>query len=434
MRDVAFCGDDLLYHALVVHDDFWLFQIEVDRTAAPPTLMENLEQLAHRFEHGHELLVSRNRRLVVVGQNGVHLGVRHARVAVNYPVVDFVPHDGPLLVDFHETGLDQAVDVRIQAAEPGRQLGWKHVHGALGKIDRCPALVRFLVQSPALWNVMRHVGNVNAEPVVALRKTLDRNRVVKIARMLSVDRYRESGPEVRPTFDVAILHAASEALRLLDRLGSVLVRQPVLADDDFVVDARLVDVAEHLDDAAERTARRRRPARNFYDNHVAGLRVPTLVRWNLDIYDQPSIERDEETHARVVDVEPAHDGRGAALQDSKDASFCPVFTRAFDPRHDPIAVHGLIEVAPRDEDVSGDPFDRPVGHDETEAPRVRLHPADDQVHQVRQTESVATRLNQVAGGNELLQQAPDGRPLIPWNLEPLKQLSRGRRMVDLLAH
>ena len=43
------------------------------------------------------------------------------------------------------------------------------------------------------------------------------------------------------------------------------------------------------------------------------------------------------------------------------------------------------------------PFDRPVGDDEAEPARMGRDPPDDQVHAVRQAETVAARLNQVAG-------------------------------------
>ena len=74
-----------------------------------------------------------------------------------------------------------------------------------------------------------------------------------------------------------------------------------------------------------------------------------------------------------------------------------------------------------------DPLDRPVGDDEAEAARVRLDPADDQVHAVRQAEPVAARLNQVTGRDELLQQPLDRRPLLPGDLQALQQLPGRRR-------
>ena len=50
-------------HPLVVEHDLGLLQIEVDRSATTPPLVENLEQLAHRLEHRHEVAVLRDRGL-----------------------------------------------------------------------------------------------------------------------------------------------------------------------------------------------------------------------------------------------------------------------------------------------------------------------------------------------------------------------------------
>ena len=49
-----------------------------------------------------------------------------------------------------------------------------------------------------------------------------------------------------------LVDRGAEPARLRDRLVAVRVGDAVLADDDLGVDAGLVDVAEHLDDAAER--------------------------------------------------------------------------------------------------------------------------------------------------------------------------------------
>ena len=58
-------------------------------------------------------------------------------------------------------------------------------------------------------------------------------------------------PEVGPAGEVLLADLGAEPPRLLDGLVAVLVGDAVLADDDLGVDARRVDVAEHLDDAAD---------------------------------------------------------------------------------------------------------------------------------------------------------------------------------------
>ena len=170
VRDVALERDDRLDHALVVQHDFRLLQIEVDRPAPVPPAVEDLEQRVHPLEERDQLGVPGDDLRIAIGQDGVDLGVGHARVAVNHPVVKLVAHDGPLPVDLHQAGLHQPIDVRIEAAQAGGELGREHVHGPLGKIHRSGPVVAFFVERAALRHVMGHVGDVHAEPVVAVRR------------------------------------------------------------------------------------------------------------------------------------------------------------------------------------------------------------------------------------------------------------------------
>jgi len=72
--------------------------------------------------------------------------------------VEFLADDLPLAVDLHQTGLDEPVDVRIEAAQPGRELRRKHVNGTLGKVHRCAALVGFAVERASVLDVVRYVA------------------------------------------------------------------------------------------------------------------------------------------------------------------------------------------------------------------------------------------------------------------------------------
>ena len=73
------------------------------------------------------------------------------------------------------------------------------------------------------------------------------------------------------------------------------------------------------------------------------------------------------------------------------------------------------------------------GIDEAEAARVGLDAPDHEVHAVGQAEMVAPRLNQVTGLDQLLEQALDGGPLLAGDLQPLEQLARRGRVLDLVA-
>ena len=159
-------------------------------------------------------------------------------------------------------------------------------------------------------------------------------------------------PEVGPAAQILLADLAADAPRFFDRLVAVLVGQAEFPDDDLVVDAGLVDVAEHFGDPAERPARRGRPSGDLDDDHVAGLRVQVLVRRDLDVHDQPPVERHHEADAHAVQVEPADDRLGAAFEHAHDSPLGAVAADPLDTRDDAVAVHRLVQVAAGDVEVA----------------------------------------------------------------------------------
>ena len=178
------------------------------------------------------------------------------------------------------------------------------------------------------------------------------------------------------------------------------VGDAVLADDDLGVDARRVDVAEHLGDAADGAARGGRPARQLDGDHLAGRRAAFLARRHEDVHQHAPIERHDVAHAVVVAVVAADDPRVGALEDADDAPFgAAAVLDPLDADDDAVAVHRLVEMRAGDVDVAA-AVERPLGRDEAVAGRVRLQPADVQVHLFGQAEALAANLNEVAGGDE----------------------------------
>ncbi len=108
VRHVALERNDRLDHPLVVQNDLRFLEVEVDRAAAVPAAVQDLEQLVHPLEERHQLRVVDDDLRIAVGQDRVDLRVGHARVAVNHPVVQLVADDIALLVDLHQAGLRPA--------------------------------------------------------------------------------------------------------------------------------------------------------------------------------------------------------------------------------------------------------------------------------------------------------------------------------------
>ena len=325
-------------------------------------------------------------------------------------------HDRACGIDLHQARLDEPIDPRVQAADARRQLRRKHVNGALREIHRRRTLVAFQIERAAFGHVVGDVGDVDAQPVVAVRQHLEADRVVEIARVLAVDGDRHGRTEIRAPDDVfgADRH---EPESLFDGGLAVRVGNAVLADDDLGVDALLVDIAEHLDDLPDRAARGGGPRRDLHEHHLAPLGRTRLPGRHVHVARDPSIEGLHETEARVVDVETADDRRVPAREHADDASIDAVVARpALDAREHAIAVHRLLDVHGGDVHV-GCVAARLVGHDKAVAGRVHLQAAHDEIHFVRQPHAAALGLHELARGCQRLDEASKRRAFFPGNFQ-----------------
>ena len=256
--------------------------------------------------------------------------------------------------------------------------------------------------------------------------------------MLAVDRHRRDAAEIGAPADVALRDGGAEPNRFGDGLRPVRVGNAVLPDDDFRVDARRVDIAQHFGDPADGAPRGGRPSRQFHRHHLARRRAALLSRRDDDVHQHAPIERHDVSHAVLVAIVTADERFVAALQDADDAPLgapTAVFVddAALDPDDDPVAVHRLVEERRRNVDVAAR-LERALGRDESVAGRMRLQAADVEIHLLGQAEAVPANLNQVARGDERLDVAFERGALVARNLEDLKELAHGGGMMNPLAH
>ena len=373
---------------------------------------------------------------IAIGEDRVDVGVGHARVAVDDAVVQLVPHDrARSAIHLHQAGLHEPIDVRVEAAQPRRELRRKHVHGALWKVHGRAAIVRLDVERARLGHVVRDVRDVHGEPEVAVRQLVDRDRIVEVARVLAVDGHGRPVAEIRAADAIAIADDAAELLRFGDGFVAVLVRQVVLADDDRGVDARLLEPAQHFGDAAERRARRGGPLRDLQRHHLARRRAVRLAARHFDVHHEPPVERHDEPAARGIEVVAADDALGPALEDPHDAPLDAIVARVLDPHDDAVAVHRLVQVVAGDVDALG-ALRGPVAPDRRNAnPRgfVDTRPTTRFIRPGRPNRS--PRISTSLPLATRLRMPPLERgPLLARDLQELKQLLRGGGMVRPLFY
>ena len=93
-----------------------------------------------------------------------------------------------LRVELNVDGKRQAVLVGTQRAQIVRQALGQHGQHAIGEIHRRRAMAGFQIDMSVPSNIVRNVGNMDTQLVATLGRTLQRDGVVKVARVDWVNR------------------------------------------------------------------------------------------------------------------------------------------------------------------------------------------------------------------------------------------------------
>src|SRR5947209_16585837 len=97
---------------------------------------------------------------------------------------------------------------------------------------------------------MRDVGDVHLQVPAAIGTALDVNGVVEIARGFAVNGDDGNAAEIFAAGTLVLSERLGAVLGFVEDLARKLMREMMLADDDFGVDADFAGAAEDFDDAA----------------------------------------------------------------------------------------------------------------------------------------------------------------------------------------
>ncbi len=223
---------------------------------------------------------------------------------------------------------------------------------------------------------MADIGDVDAEPDEPV-DMFDRDGVVEVARVDRVDREREDVPKVLATGALLGFDALLDAFGLFEHALGELGGEPVLADDDLELDARIALPAEHFLDIALCGLVAGGIGSEPCDDDVPVARVGCLACAHDDLAAHSRVGGGHEANGPVA-FEPSHHGRGLALDDAHDgaASTLAPSLGLGAHRHD-VSVHCPGGVSCRNVDVALG------GIDETVAATGERDPADDQTAAIR---------------------------------------------------
>ncbi|CAJ0881046.1 hypothetical protein R76727_03343 [Ralstonia mannitolilytica] len=383
VRVVARARQDLFDLALRVADDVRLGRVEVDRATLTACLEQRLIQLV-------QVLQMRDQRRPLGSLGALHvredrpdLVVGQARLRMHHRRVELERLDLPLGGDDRIADHAQAIDLRVQRAQAVGELLRQHRDHAAREVDRSRAVNRIGVQRMPRPDVMRHVRNRHDQAPALAAADLDGlciDGIVKVARVFTVDGHQRDVAQVDAAGQIGFAHHVGQCLCLALRRLRKLVRHAVLAHRDFDLHARVVDLTQHLDHAADRLHVAVRIFQDLHAHHLAHLGLALPLGRDQDVAAQALVFGRHHQRA-VLGKQAADDAFVRPLQDLDDLAFGPATAVvANGPHEGAVTVHGLLHLALGQEDVGL----AIVADEEAVAVAVADHAAFDEVGLVRQ--------------------------------------------------
>ena len=325
VRVVARARHDLLDVAGLVAHDLRLDGVEVDRAAPLPRAQQGAVHLVQVQQVGHARAPLRGLGPARVGQDGRHLGVGQARVAVHHRRVQLVGMHLALRGDQHVAHHAQALHLGVERAQAVAELLGQHGDHAARKVHAGGAVVGVDVDRAARRHVVAHVGNGHQQtPAVGLlaaardHRRLGIHRVVEVARVLAVDGDQGHVGQIDPAGAVLGTHRVGQGARLGHAGVGKLVRHAVLAHRDLDLHARVVHLAQHLLHAADGLAVQRRRLGQLDDDHLPGPGGADGALGNHHVLAEALVLGRHQPQAAFVQ-QAADDGLRRALDDLEHA-------------------------------------------------------------------------------------------------------------------
>ena len=200
MRDVALGAGNAFHQSEFVEFDYRLGQIEVDGSAPLSFAIQDQGEVAHHLESADQICVTFSRNGIAF-EYRVNIGIGHAFGGTNDAFAQLIPKDFATMVDLHDAGKHEPVDMRAQAADVGRKLKRQHGHGAIGEINAGAAQPRFLIERRIGRDVVGHVGDMYLEFVVPALNLTNSDGIVEVAGGFAVDGDDREIAEITPLLD-----------------------------------------------------------------------------------------------------------------------------------------------------------------------------------------------------------------------------------------
>ncbi|MNC02800.1 hypothetical protein D3C75_501830 [compost metagenome] len=233
---------------VLIHNNFALFKIKINRSAPHPRPAQLHSQLFHQAEVLNQRTITLQQLRILILNDFADIGIGHSFFGPDYARKDIMLHDLHMLVKLHLTGHGEPVHFRIKTADPVRQPVRQHWNNPVYQIDAASTVIRFLVQLRVFTHIVANVSNMNAQLVVTVLQALHINRIIKVLGICAVNGYNIQPAQITPPLlnDLLIRNRIRSLLRFPHHLSREGLRQLMLADDRQNINSRIILMPENL--------------------------------------------------------------------------------------------------------------------------------------------------------------------------------------------
>ena len=312
-----FRSDDAVDGAVGLEQNLSLGQVEVERCALVAGVLEGpvggVERHQHRLDEPLRILVSRPadcRLRLRVRQLGCRADQDAMKAVGVFAAIR--GHD-----DAHRQR--RPVLMGLERAEIVGDALRQHRHHAVGKIDRVAAVERRAVERRARRDIVRHIGDCDADHMAAgVSRIGIGRRMHGVVVILGVRWIDGDEGDVTPVLAFPQAHGSCR-LRLLEGGRRKNMGNPVGVDRDQAHRALALDRAEPLGDAAGRRPVGAPAAPDLDRDEVAVLRAAARGGRDFQFLHVLLVDRREPAAAVGQGAEDAENARPHALDDLDDA-------------------------------------------------------------------------------------------------------------------
>ena len=218
-RFVPFIGHDILHPALFIQMNLAFRKLKVNGAVRSSLFRQNTGQASASSKHRRQCVrpclrpamnslqrkLLQNFRFVLLCKKLHDTRIGKLRIRSDDRFHNPCIHHISRLVHLHDTAQGKTILSRIQRADAVRKLMRQHRNDAVHEIIGGCSLQGLLIQCSVLKNILGNIRNMNTKlprrrSAFLRRKPSDRNRIVDVLRVWTINRDRRNIPEILPEF------------------------------------------------------------------------------------------------------------------------------------------------------------------------------------------------------------------------------------------